>query len=426
MTKLQKGLTILSCACISLLLLFYRNPKKPITLHLGLYVGSSFDVYDDNSYAYVDKAIELFEEKHPNVTIKYESGIRKSDYSSWLSKQLLEGNNLDAYMVLDSDFNVLSSIGAMENLNDYISDSLIEKMYPLVLKQGTYENKLFALPYEVSPMMMMCVNQDLLEKEEIEIPDDGWTMDEFYKICEQITKDIDGDGDVDQYGCYNFTWDKILYCHGLSLFSEDGLSVNITDEVKRALKLAEKLDDLNRNYHVTSEDFDSGKVAFCPMSIAEYRTYQPYPYRVSNYSNFSWKCLTMPATSANTNNTTSVCSMMAIHPGSQNKKLAYEFIASLAGNEELQSEVIKMGKGVSVLRDVINAKDTQSVLQEEGLAISSKQLDYVLDHLMEYPKIKKYNEAKDQADYLIRKSFESGSLDTDLERIQKQLNTLLK
>ena len=40
-----------------------------------------------------------------------------------------------------------------------------------------------------------------------------------------------------------------------------------------------------------SEDFDQGKVAFCPLTFAQYRTYQPYPYRISKYTSFKWSCI---------------------------------------------------------------------------------------------------------------------------------------
>ena len=63
----------------------------------------------------------------------------------------------------------------------------------------------------------------------------------------------------------------------------------------KALGLITQLKALNGNYEVTMKDFDEGKVAFIPMSLAMYRTYKPYPYHVAKYSTFSWSCVTMPA-----------------------------------------------------------------------------------------------------------------------------------
>lgn len=71
-------------------------------------------------------------------------------------------------------------------------------MNPLI-RQEIYNNTQYALPFESNPTMM-CINIDLLEKEGISIPDSGWTLEDFYNICKQVTKDTDGDGVIDQYG----------------------------------------------------------------------------------------------------------------------------------------------------------------------------------------------------------------------------------
>ena len=67
------------------------------------------------------------------------------------------------------------------------------------------------------------------------------------------------------------------------------------EDVYSAIEFVRKLNLLNRGQNVTSEMFDKGKVAFCPMMFSEYRTYKPYPWSVKKYSNFEWDCLPMPA-----------------------------------------------------------------------------------------------------------------------------------
>ena len=42
-----------------------------------------------------------------------------------------------------------------------------------------HKNRQYALPFESNPVLM-CVNKDLLEKEGIAIPKEGWTLEEFY------------------------------------------------------------------------------------------------------------------------------------------------------------------------------------------------------------------------------------------------------
>lgn len=112
-------------------------------------------------------------------------------------------------------------------------------------------------------------------------------MDDFYKICKQVTKDTDGDGAIDQYGCAGYNWQQAIAAYGGKLFNATGTKAYFdSSKVKKALSLITQLKALNGNYDVTSKDFDEGKVAFLPMSLATYRTYKPYPYHIAKYPTF--------------------------------------------------------------------------------------------------------------------------------------------
>ncbi len=50
--------------------------------------------------------------------------------------------------------------------------------------------------------------------------------------------------------------------------------------------MSEKFYNLQKAFKVSADDFDQGKVAFLPMTLAQYRTYKPYPYRIARYSSF--------------------------------------------------------------------------------------------------------------------------------------------
>mgnify|MGYP001423116191 CR=1 FL=1 len=104
--------------------------------------------------------------------------------------------------------------------------------------------------------------------------------------------DTDDDGEIDQFGEYGYTWENALSSNGQALFDEKSMKSTLQNEdVYSAIEFVRKLNLLNRGQNVTSEMFDKGKVAFCPMMFSEYRTYKPYPWSVKKYSNFEWECL---------------------------------------------------------------------------------------------------------------------------------------
>ena len=107
----------------------------------------------------------------------------------------------------------------------------------------------------------MCVNKDLLEKEGIAIPKEGWTLEEFYTICQKVTRDTEW-----RWGSWISLEVQIipggrLGSYGGQLFRQD--SINLTSkEMKRSLYFVEKLEALHGNFNVTSKDFDEARSLF--------------------------------------------------------------------------------------------------------------------------------------------------------------------
>ena len=169
MTRIKKGILTLVSLSLVLIYCLINDPSRDITLTLGLYAGSSWDVPNGESYQVIDQAIKKFEKKYPNVHVEYKSGIIKDDYSSWLANEITKGTTPDVFMVLPDDFNTLSSIGILKNLDRLIKEERIDTslFYQSALFAGNNGSQ-YALPYEINPTIM-CINHDLLTKEGIAI-----------------------------------------------------------------------------------------------------------------------------------------------------------------------------------------------------------------------------------------------------------------
>jgi multiple sugar transport system substrate-binding protein len=430
MTKMKKIVIALIGCSLLMAYLFVRSHRE-ITITLGMFTGSNWDVYNAESYKVIDDAIEKFEKEHPNVTIKYESGILKQDYSAWLAANIADGDQPDVFMVLSEDFNRLSSLGALLPLDDLIEDNDISTdiFYESALSSGGYQNTQYALPYEINPTMM-CVNRDLLEKEGIAIPEGNWTIEQFYQICAQVTKDTNGDGTIDQYGSYGFKWQDAVNGYGLRLFDDEGATSNLNQsDVREALAYIQKLKDLNKGYQVSSEDFDKGNVAFCPLTFAQYRTYQPYPYRVSKYSTFKWSCLAMPGTTDNQKTSQIATSLIAVSSKTTQQQLAFEFLETLTIDQDIQQELFENSQGASALKSVMASDSTKALLDQDAMSNYSLKQD-VLDDIMENaviePKFKKYNNVIERCDYLITNALNENKIDDKLVDIEKEIDNLLK
>jgi len=431
MTKTKKLLLALIGCSLLLIGLFIGRAQREITLTLGMFTGSNWDVYNAESYKVIDDAIAKFEKAHPNVTIEYKSGILKQDYSAWLASDIADGEQPDVFMVLSEDFNRLSSLGALLPLDDLIGDNDISTdiFYESALSSGSYQSTQYALPYEINPTMM-CVNRDLLEREGIAVPEGNWTIEQFYQICAQVTKDTNGDGTIDQYGSYGFEWQDAVNGYGIRLFDEEGATSNLNrSDVREALSYIQKLKDLNGGYQVSSEDFDKGNVAFCPLTFAQYRTYQPYPYRVSKYSTFKWSCLAMPGTTDNQKTSQIATSLIAINSKTTQRQLAFEFLETLTIDQEIQQELFENSQGASALKSVMASDSTKALLDQDALnnySLKQDVLDAIMENAVIEPKFKKYNNVIERCDYLITNALNENKIDDQLVDIEKEIDNQLK
>lgn len=424
---------IICILCLSLAV-YLLERDKVITLELGIFAGSNWDVANANSYAIIDKAIEKFEKQHKKVKIHYYSGILKRDYSEWLTQQLLLGKMPDVFMILSDDFNRLASLGALKNLENLMEqDESFDpaEYYTTTLLSGQYNGSQYALPYETVPTLMF-VNKTLLKREGIELPDSDWTWENMYEICKKVTKDTDWDGHLDQFGVYNYDWLDAAYTNGIVLFENGDSKINLVNEkVIQAVKFTKQLYDLNQGRKVTQDDFDSGRVAFMPLSFADYRTYKTYPYKIKKYLNFKWDCITLPAGEYGGNISEVNTLLMGISNKSRHEELAWEFLKLLTYDEEIQMDIFRYSQGASVLKKVTGSKEAEKILQEymeeSEKVIDNELLSRVIEQGVVAPQFLRYKEAVSLASSEIQVIIENDkNIDSSLKILQNKINQYLK
>lgn len=432
--KLKKGTGILFVMAVlfigSLLYLRYQDQD---TLRVGIFYGSNWEVPGTVHYDILDETIKKFKSKYPNIKVEYEKGILSDDYSEWLAEQILKGTEPDVYLVLDEDFNTLASLGALKNLDTLVygdKDFDSSVFYSSVYKAGKYGKKQYALPMECNPTLMF-VNKTLLQKEGIKVPDNDWTWDDFYEICSKLVKDSDGDGQIDQFGCYDYTWLQAVYSNGITPFNKKGTASNFLDgRFSQALEFVKRLEETNRNYQVKSNDFDLGKVAFRPFTFSDYRTYMPYPWRIKKYSGFEWTCIRMPAGPSGDNRSEMSALMTAMSSRTGKKQLAWEFMKLLTADTDIQSLIYKDTSAASVLKSVNTSQKTMELLNKDtpgDSRIDMSLLDTVIDTGVIPNRFNTYKEAYEKTDTLIKSYVdEEDDSSTFLFQMKNQIDEILK
>lgn len=146
--------------------------SKDKVLTVGVFSDNYWGIHYGYANKIVDDAISRFEKEHPDVQVRYESGIMKADYSEWLSEQMMNDTMPDVFFILGDDFSVFARIGALKDLDDLIKkDASFDpsEYYKTAYDSGNYSGSQCALPYECAPNMMF-VNKTILDREQIAMP----------------------------------------------------------------------------------------------------------------------------------------------------------------------------------------------------------------------------------------------------------------
>ena len=432
----KKNMAVLVAAllCIAGLVIYGQNIRRPQVLEFGMFGDSYWEVANADGYVIIDKAIKKFEKLHPEIKIHYYSGIPKDDYEEWLARKILKGDAPDVFMILSEDFSHMVSLGLLENLDKEIQEDKsveIRDYYETSLEAGKIDDRQYALPYETVPTLMF-VNKTLLEKEGIPVPDADWSWDDLYRICKKVTKDLDGDGRLDQFGTYNYGWLEALYSNDGKIFDPQGKKCYLTSErTEESVRFIQRINELYQGEKVTRETFDAGNVAFMPLSFAEYRTYKTYPYKIKKYSDFQWDCITLPAGSMGDNISRVDSLLIGISNESRQKDMAWEFLKMLTNDREIQMELFRYSQGASVLKEVTNSKEAEEILKKD-----TEKSDKIIDHnllnqvimngrvVKEFPK---YKEAMALAEGEVSKLYDSSTnVESALKITQRMVTNLLE
>lgn len=91
--------------------------------------------------------------------------------------------------------------GALMPLNDFIErDNFdLEDFFPVALKEWMVGDTIYGLTNDLA-VPHVYYAKDLFEEAGLPLPRDEWTWDEFLEAAKKLTKDIDGDGKIDQWG----------------------------------------------------------------------------------------------------------------------------------------------------------------------------------------------------------------------------------
>lgn len=152
---------------------------EPVTIRMYWWGG-------DARHQRTQEVIDLFEKKHPNITVEAEF----SDWNGYWEKLATSTAGKNSPDVIQMDQLYLASYadrGALADLRDL--DISTKGMEESVLGMGESDGGLYAVPISTSAMATF-VNTDLLDQIGVPLPDntDSWTWDEYEAWAQSVTQ----------------------------------------------------------------------------------------------------------------------------------------------------------------------------------------------------------------------------------------------
>jgi multiple sugar transport system substrate-binding protein len=229
--------------------------KEAIELRLSFWA----DLGDTPTWAW---GIDQWKAKEPSITIKWEN-TPWADYWTKLQTEVAGGTSPDVVGMVSMYSQQYIRQGTLLSIDPYISsqpDVNMDDFWPAIMKAYKWEGKTYALPYDLSTMLLI-YNKKLFDEAGVAYPND-WTWDQFVEATQKLTKDTNGDGKTDQFGYIlpEFDWviDVPLGINKARFISEDGKTCML--DTPEAIETIQWLSDLRNKYHVAPTPGEAGDI----------------------------------------------------------------------------------------------------------------------------------------------------------------------
>jgi multiple sugar transport system substrate-binding protein len=163
-----------------------------------------------------------FEEQNPDIQIK--NVFPAGSYNTVLQTAVAAGAAPDVFWSGIAVWRFADFLLPVDDL--YESDPAFQEILPIMREAFRWKGNIIAVPFGVN-VHTIFYNKDLLAESGLVMPRD-WDWDTAVSMAKQLTKDKDGDGEIDQWGLTLI--DRLhAITYGGDVFSPDGREVMINN-----------------------------------------------------------------------------------------------------------------------------------------------------------------------------------------------------
>jgi multiple sugar transport system substrate-binding protein len=163
----------------------------------------TFSVFGEPAeFAAYQELTAAFETQFPGIHIELRHIPGQKEYRQRLATEFAGGSPSNVVLLNYRRFATFAKEGGLEPLGPYLASSETiheEEFYPITLQSFQYEDQLWCIPQNLSSLVVY-YNRDLFDAAGVDYPTNEWNWDDFLHAARALTKDLDDDGRIDQYG----------------------------------------------------------------------------------------------------------------------------------------------------------------------------------------------------------------------------------
>ena len=331
-----------------------------------------------------------FEKENPDIKVEF----LHIPQNYFQKLHLMFASNLAPDVIFRNNLNIPVYEKYLLDLNDIVKNK--EDYYPQVLDTMTYEDRLLAIPRDVSTLVVF-YNKDLFDKNNLSYPNENWNMTEFLYTAKKLTNN----------GIYGISFEEnsLFYLPYMRAFG--GGILSLTGEQimnsENSQKGIQYYSDLRNKYNIAPKKYQSASETMAQMFInGRLAMHLSGRWLVPKYREdikFDWDIVNFP----NINEKSSVTldsSGYAITKSSKHKEDAVKLVEFLSSDKAIQ-KFTTTGLIVPARIDTINS---QAFLDNKKPK-NSKVFIEVIKNSEKTPVNKHYKEITDKLDEQLNYSF---------------------
>jgi multiple sugar transport system substrate-binding protein len=350
--------------------------------------------------------IRAFREEEPDVTIKLIEASDRDDLLARLATGFAGGKPPDLFLINYRFFGQFAAKGVLEPLEERLASSQTfseDDFYEQAVDAFRFRGALHCLPQNISSLVVY-YNRTLFQRAGVAEPTADWTWKEMTQKAVALTKDLDGDGKVDQYGLgvepVLIRLAPFLWSNGAELVNEDVTGFAL--DTRQAQEVLQEFLSLRTNYRVIpseqeveSEDDETRFLNGRTAMLFDSRRATPGFRRITA---FDWDVAALPRFKepATILHSDAYCMTKA----SKNKDATWRFVEFALGPEG-QRITAEAGRTVPSLKEV---STSEAFLDPNAKPKNSQVFLDAIEHMRHVPSISVWPEIEDAAEPILEEA----------------------